>query len=429
MVISIIGILIALLLPAVQMAREAARRATCVNNLKQLGLAMSNYENQNQNYPINWGNLLDSNGNATNGSDPTTILYTKGHSWLTGVLPFLEESQIYNTIKFGEALGYPSPADGTVPMPNLAAAMQRIPEFLCPSDPDNPGTLPSMQPVALTAGNAPTNRLPVTILKPICDRIPQPEGARIALGATNYKACAGMNWPVWVDPITDQTCNTTSFPLPPTQRIYALQGRNFGPPNTAPPNDALNYELDHGNGITCRGCLKYVNSTGATITNPLYITAARDIKDGLSKTFAIGEAIPAWCDYSAWYSYEGATATCGIPLNYLLPMSNHLPPLNSPLVRSQPRLLRLLQPRFRQPSPRRGQLLHVRRQRDLHPGQPLDSADRSRLRVSLRCPRTARARNQPQLPQHQRHQQLHARCLHGPGHDRRRRGRPAVSGP
>ena len=78
-VIAIIGILVALLLPAVQAAREAARRMQCTNNVKQLVLAMHNYHDVHNMFPINYG------------GDPAQ-LYSRlatGHSWLTMALPFI----------------------------------------------------------------------------------------------------------------------------------------------------------------------------------------------------------------------------------------------------------------------------------------------------------------------------------------------------
>src|ERR1700733_12054277 len=84
-VVSIIGLLIALVLPAVQASREAARRAQCANNLKQIGLALHNYEASNRAFPLNWRNPR---------VDPA-----RGHPWyisgrpysaLTRLLPYLE---------------------------------------------------------------------------------------------------------------------------------------------------------------------------------------------------------------------------------------------------------------------------------------------------------------------------------------------------
>jgi len=80
-VIAIIGILISLLLPAVQMAREAARRSKCLNNLKQLGLAFHNYLGPYGSFPP--GALSTSAGEF-------------GHSWLVRILPYIEEESIYN---------------------------------------------------------------------------------------------------------------------------------------------------------------------------------------------------------------------------------------------------------------------------------------------------------------------------------------------
>ena len=92
--------------------------------------------------------------------------------------------------------------------------------------------------------------------------------------------------------------------------------------NHVDPNNAANVAdgLDHGNGIICRN-----NNPDPTNKNfkPL-LTADNDIRDGRSRTFAIGEVVVSFCNYNAWYWFEGTTATCGIPLNYKNPDSNPL---------------------------------------------------------------------------------------------------------
>ena len=107
-VIAIIAVLIALLLPAVQAAREAARRAQCINNLKQIGLAVSNYESNTGSIPWGdgpWGNEWSA------------------HSLL---LPFLEQSPLYNTLNFG--IG---PHNGAT---NTTSEYANIASLNCPSD-------------------------------------------------------------------------------------------------------------------------------------------------------------------------------------------------------------------------------------------------------------------------------------------------------
>src|SRR5262249_12911434 len=89
-VIAIIAVLIALLLPAVQAAREAARRMQCVNNLKQLGLAIQNYASANDSLPPT--------GDARNQN--IEGIYTDNFGMKTRILPFIEQTQLFNALNF-----------------------------------------------------------------------------------------------------------------------------------------------------------------------------------------------------------------------------------------------------------------------------------------------------------------------------------------
>jgi prepilin-type processing-associated H-X9-DG protein len=130
-VIAIIAVLIALLLPAVQAAREAARRSQCTNNLKQIGLALHNYESTNGAFPPG--------GESTNftlpaGSDTdTTQFYDGSWSTLARILPFMEAGAQYNTLNF--SLDY---NDNTGA--NTTGTQSVINVFLCPSAVRQPGS-------------------------------------------------------------------------------------------------------------------------------------------------------------------------------------------------------------------------------------------------------------------------------------------------
>ncbi len=129
-VIAIIGILIALLLPAVQAAREAARRMSCSNNLKQLGLAMHNYADTFRETLPNAG-----------WSGPT---YPNDYSPLAKLLPYCEQKNLHDLIDFNIYMGHPGWQD--LPVELHPAAATAVPIFLCPSDGEKPlhdTTLPS----------------------------------------------------------------------------------------------------------------------------------------------------------------------------------------------------------------------------------------------------------------------------------------------
>ena len=124
-VIAIIAILIALLLPAVQSAREAARRISCANNMKQLGLAIHNYE-------LSMGGLPPS---AIVVLTPQATLWTSDFGGFARILPHIEQGNFYNALNLNSSYGDPG---------NLTATAQTIGTFLCPSevrtDRENNGT-------------------------------------------------------------------------------------------------------------------------------------------------------------------------------------------------------------------------------------------------------------------------------------------------
>lgn len=90
-VIAIIGILIGLLLPAVQAAREAARRMQCLNNLKQIGLALHNYHDVHRSFPSAW------RGYSFDGTTPL-VFGNPGWGWAAAILPFMEQNNLYSQI-------------------------------------------------------------------------------------------------------------------------------------------------------------------------------------------------------------------------------------------------------------------------------------------------------------------------------------------
>jgi prepilin-type N-terminal cleavage/methylation domain-containing protein len=126
-VIAIISVLMALLLPAVQAAREAARRTQCRSNLKQIGIAMHHYHDV-------WRTLPFGNIDAPFAGDPTIPAAQYGWSAFTGILPFLEQQQLYKMLNLGvPEIGGQNENYGPFPQ-NLMAIAQVVPLYLCPSD-------------------------------------------------------------------------------------------------------------------------------------------------------------------------------------------------------------------------------------------------------------------------------------------------------
>jgi len=116
-VIAIIAILVALLLPAVQQAREAARRSSCKNNLKQIGLALHNYHDVHNVYPLN-------NDSTRKGGNTAT-------SWVTMSLPYMEQAPLYDRVDFTTQSGHYGLDNASAKI----VRVQPIDTLMCPSNP------------------------------------------------------------------------------------------------------------------------------------------------------------------------------------------------------------------------------------------------------------------------------------------------------
>jgi prepilin-type N-terminal cleavage/methylation domain-containing protein/prepilin-type processing-associated H-X9-DG protein len=178
-VIAIIAVLIALLLPAVQSAREAARRAQCVNNLKQIGLALHNYNISNNAFPLDRVYL------ATGGTNDAFSAQAQ-------MLSFFEQTQVFNSINFN--LIWSAPAQATATATTVAS-------FLCPTDPH---LYPF--PTGLAGNNYRANE---GSNLPFGWGISDPSGVNTSMPAPNGVFFADMA--ITIAAITDGTSNTAAF--------------------------------------------------------------------------------------------------------------------------------------------------------------------------------------------------------------------------
>jgi prepilin-type N-terminal cleavage/methylation domain-containing protein/prepilin-type processing-associated H-X9-DG protein len=186
-VIAIIAVLIALLLPAVQAAREAGRRAQCVNNLKQIGLAVYNYESAQGNYPM--GNITRSAA-----EDPNCGGNYYGHTAMSYILPYLENASQYNAINFART--YQSVSQFTAYLTTVAT-------YLCPSD-TIAGKLDNTRFIATNQ----TSYAPVRGIRENIRWTQAPPNASNRCGANDSEGLFGANISYPVSSVTDGTSST-----------------------------------------------------------------------------------------------------------------------------------------------------------------------------------------------------------------------------
>ena len=123
-VITIISILVGLLLPAVQSAREASRRLTCSNHLKQIGLALHNYHDSFRSFPINMGPFPDG---------PRPLKELNGKGWIVGILPQIEQQALYESFRPGFRGDFFS-GGGIFSLAVRDSVQTQVPLLNCPSD-------------------------------------------------------------------------------------------------------------------------------------------------------------------------------------------------------------------------------------------------------------------------------------------------------
>ncbi len=239
-VIAIIAILIGLLLPAVQKVRAAAARSQCVNNLKQVGLALQNYHDTANSFPAGYSSNFDATGNDTG----------PGWGWAAYLLPQMEQQAVHTAIRFDLPIEAPL---------NANARVQFIKPFTCPSD--NPG-------LTWTAKKYDLSGNPVAT---VCD-----------VASANFVGSFGTSEPgvdgdgafsrnskIRIGDIADGTSNTIlvgerSFKLGQTTWVGSVTGATLfpQPPSTAPPilNNGSGMALGHtGDGNGPNAPNSYVN--------------------------------------------------------------------------------------------------------------------------------------------------------------------------
>jgi prepilin-type N-terminal cleavage/methylation domain-containing protein/prepilin-type processing-associated H-X9-DG protein len=238
-VIAMIAVLIALLLPAVQAARESARRMQCVNNLKQIGLGMNSYLSSNDVYPI--GGFLGrlSTGATTNKGD---------FSALARMLPFLEQTAIYNAANFS-LVAHADTGSLAGTKSNMTVSITRLNSFLCPSS-----TIPGWTMLGVTAYTAVAagNSYFGSVGSTLEFSVQQTAGA--PNGIIYYIGTAGG--PITVAAVRDGTSNTVA---------YGEWKMGDGNPNVVTPASDVAFLSSFPSGVTR-------NTASVTMSNtPTYI--------------------------------------------------------------------------------------------------------------------------------------------------------------
>jgi prepilin-type N-terminal cleavage/methylation domain-containing protein/prepilin-type processing-associated H-X9-DG protein len=271
-VIAIIGILVALLLPAIQAAREAARRTGCTNNLKNLGLAVLNHHDVKKHFPVDIGVGATFGAEAPAGVDQPAV------GWILNTLPQLEEQPLFDQFQQGGAFEG-SFSDGRCRAPQINRGLASI---------KNGISVPELMKTQLNVLQCPSDGS-VKTLSP--DQF-QWLGCYVA--TTSYKG-------VMDDSYANELGGGTFSNLIPGQEQY----RSGVYTEPARPDTS---EHDCSRDTRCRGFF-----FRQSFQRPVKISS---VTDGTSKTLMIGEDVPEYNKHSTAYYSNGSWCSCNAPLNY-----------------------------------------------------------------------------------------------------------------
>ncbi len=254
-VIAIIGVLVALLLPAVQAAREAARRSTCQNNMRQLALGILNFESADPDGP----------GSTRYAGTSEKVPFSTGASWIVEILPYIELQSIADRFKQangGDGMKHFADKEGINSIDLRDTIEQSLPVVVCPSD---------SQTETISCG-------PVVDGTVIFNHW---QLNRIRAGTTNYKGMLGPN----------AISGGTRWDWENNRR-------------------EIRYEIE-------RPCLDTCLCSGLLGRSSKECKYFNSITDGRSQTIMLGEDVPLYNAHSIWAYGNGDYSTATPPINYL----------------------------------------------------------------------------------------------------------------
>jgi prepilin-type N-terminal cleavage/methylation domain-containing protein len=277
-VIAIIGVLVALLLPAIQAAREAARRSQCANNMRQLGLAIANHESAKRKLP--YGSFYQNSGKAFEDMVEERIGRVAHWNWVTQTMPYMELGNVINSLNMK-----PTSRTDQEWLPRSARnwpILQTLvlPQFVCPSDP--------------IASNPFLNLRYVTSFF-----VPSSEADLVH----------GLWYTASIGPTIPDRCDWSSG-LGFADASKVCMGANFGSNTGGGVNSGC---YPSGRGGSCPQDDIFVGMFGRSTQS----VSLKDVSDGLVNTIMLGETIPSHWFHNSLWGHNFPLASTHIPFNSL----------------------------------------------------------------------------------------------------------------